>query len=453
MTLPAPLELGWRAVPGISFLRDGPTGVRVGTGEAPPLALQLPSPALADALAHIRSGVAEADLCARLDPTELARFHYTVERLVAAGLVALDILHRGRRLATLIPRRRDFALPTRNPVAGAELTLSRFAYLRRIDAELVLAAPDATCEVVLIDRHARAWVADCVHPQRLDGITEVERSAFLQLLHGIGLLELDGTVESDATRTWEFHDRLFHRAARSYDDHIVRGGTNRFRGMLASPPAVRDAYRGPVRTLQRPTHRGAALSLATVMEVRRSTRAMAGEPVSIEDVGELLFRVARTSEMSDGADPLIRRPYPSGGARHELEFYLAVGSCRDLEPGFYHYRGNEHTLVDLGAPEASRAMLDDCASAWGQPNLPPQVLVTISSRLPRLAWKYQRIAYKMSLLNAGAVIANLYLVATDMGLAGSAAGSGNPELFAAATGADSWAETSIAEFGFGRAGD
>jgi SagB-type dehydrogenase family enzyme len=73
----------------------------------------------------------------------------------------------------------------------------------------------------------------------------------------------------------------------------------------------------------------------------------------------------------------------------------------------------------------------------------------LASRLPRLAWKYEGIAYKISLMNAGVVIQSLYLVCTDLGLNGSAAGSGRPELFAAATGASSWEETSIAEFGFG----
>ena len=44
----------------------------------------------------------------------------------------------------------------------------------------------------------------------------------------------------------------------------------------------------------------------------------------------------------------------------------------------------------------------------------------------------------------------LYLVATDLGLNGlPPAGTGNPALFAEATGASSWTETSIAEFGFG----
>ena len=75
---------------------------------------------------------------------------------------------------------------------------------------------------------------------------------------------------------------------------------------------------------------------------------------------------------------------------------------------------------------------------------------TTYSYTTSLAWKYAGITYKISLMNAGVAIQSLYLVASDLGLAGAAAGSGNPELFARATGVSSWEETSIAEFGFGR---
>lgn len=453
MTMPAPLTLGWRARPGISFLRGDATDVHVGPVDAPLVALRPPSPALADSLAALADGVGETELSDRIQPSEVARFHYMVGKLVNAGMVMLDVLHSGQRLASLIPRRRNFVLPTQTQPSNGGLTLSRFAYLRRVDADLILAAPDATCDVVVGDGRARAWVTACVPVSPSDHELPPERSAFLQLLHGVGLLDDDGEAESDATGTWEFHDRLFHRAVRSYDDHVVRGGTYRFSGSLARPPATSVGHAGRVVTLDRPPDPSSSSTLAAVMESRRSRRAMSTEPVTVAEVGELLFRVARTTEAGGGADPHIRRPYPSGGARHELEFYLAVGSCHGLEPGFHHYRGDDHTLVALGAGDETAAMLEDCAQAWGQPGEPPQVLVVISSRLPRLAWTYQGIAYKLSLLNAGVAIGNLYLVATDMGLAGSAAGSGNPDLFASATGADPWEETSIAEFGFGRAGD
>jgi len=81
-------------------------------------------------------------------------------------------------------------------------------------------------------------------------------------------------------------------------------------------------------------------------------------------------------------------------------------------------------------------LLADSAQAMGQPEAPPHVLVVLTCRLPRFAWKYQGIAYRVSLINAGVVIQTMYLVATDRGLAGCANGSGNSQLFAEIIGLD-----------------
>ena len=181
---------------------------------------------------------------------------------------------------------------------------------------------------------------------------------------------------------------------------------------------------------------------------------MGAEPVNAAELGAVLYRVARiTARLPQNKLPqdCLLRPFPSGGAIHELEFYVAVRCCTGVDAGFYHYGGERHSLTRLADAEAPAAdMVRFCARAWGQPDAPPQILIVIASRLPRLAWKYEGIAYKLSLLNAGVALQSLYLVTTDLGLAGAAAGSGDPELFARATGADPWEETSIAEFGFGR---
>jgi hypothetical protein len=79
----------------------------------------------------------------------------------------------------------------------------------------------------------------------------------------------------------------------------------------------------------------------------------------------------------------------------------------------------------------------------------PDLTIVVSSRLPRLAWKYERMAYRASLLHAGVAIGLMYLVATDMTLAGCANGSGDSRLFEAATGLDRLEESAIAEFCLG----
>ena len=259
-------------------------------------------------------------------------------------------------------------------------------------------------------------------------------------------------MEEPSRRTWEFHDRLFQRAARAYDDLASHGGTYRFIGDLPAPPALRPRHVGIVH-IDLP----APLAARAGRQLERgdgkaplARRDMSEAPVSLVAVGELLHRVARVTKVVPGTpevpQDVMLRPYPSGGAVHELEFYLAVRACEGLAPGFYHYRSQEHALTRIdGAETPAGEMLEDCASAWGQPGRPPQVLVVLTSRLPRLAWKYAGIAYKISAeecRRGNPACSRRYDRRRR-----TSRGRGNPELFARATGVSSWEETSIAESG------
>jgi SagB-type dehydrogenase family enzyme len=147
---------------------------------------------------------------------------------------------------------------------------------------------------------------------------------------------------------------------------------------------------------------------------------------------------------------LLLRPVPSAGAIHEIETYLVVHSCDGLSAGLYHYHPEKHALFRLPAsPKQTEALLNDAAQAWGQPDVQPHILVVLTTRFSRVAWKYEGIAYRLSLLNAGAIIQSLYTMSTAMELACCALGGGNSVAFAAASGLNPLEETSIAEVAIG----
>lgn len=470
----SPLVLRWRLAPGLSLARWGETGLTLafrtgafmtGTSGAGPLmtgddiALTPRTVGLRDALLALVEGADEAHLIALVGGGGAAALYYYLARLVGRGLLEASADFEGVPALRLVPRSQQFEMPLPATLPD-RVTLDRFACLRRTDRGATLQHPDTRCDL-LVEHDACAVLIARLSAAPVDGpsLTGPFDRALATLLVALGFAVEAGAAEPPARQTWEFHDRLFQRAARSYDDLVMRGGTYRFAGRLPAPPAIRPAHAGPSIALPDPASDAVpgSQTLYEVMENRRSLRTMSEQPVGLDAVAQLLHRVARIKTALPGtphiAQEALLRPYPSGGAIHELEFYLAVRACAGLAPGFYHYRGLEHALTHIESGTApAAAMLAGCASAWGQPDRPPQVLVVIASRLPRLAWKYVGIAYKISLMNAGVAIQSLYLVATDLGLAGSAVGSGNPDLFAQATGVSSWEETSIAEFGFGRAG-
>jgi len=224
--------------------------------------------------------------------------------------------------------------------------------------------------------------------------------ALLALLVSPGFVVDADVEEPPARQSWEFHDRLFHRTTRSHNDRLTRGGTYRFLEQWPAPPAIRPHCQGQRIALPRPASMPTARSssLFDVMENRRSRRDMSAQPVSIGDISLLLHRVARVKEVHSGTQSIpqetLLRPYPSAGAIHELEFNLAIRSCDQLSPGFYHYSGQERTLrLIINAETAAAGMVAECAASWGQPGQPPHAVMVITSRLPRLAWKYAGIAY------------------------------------------------------------
>ena len=452
------LEIRWRCRGGVALAPQPDNTMELVVDGREPVRISMRS-ALAERLEHLNRGLSETAIAGSVgeDYGLLALMLRFVGQLRGRGLLVADLHGRERRLCTVRPLTTDFALPEPAlPSPGDDQRrwqLSRFALLRREDRQWVLESPEAACDVVIDHPDVVFWLHEAAAPA---SGSESIRLRVLYLLARLGFV--DGDEEEPASRRmWEFHDRLFHGRSRSFHDWRPIGGTYRFRERtgdrvtpgLPSPPALREPYDGGAIELPVPDP-GASRPLADVMERRRSLRSMGDPPVSLAQVAALLHRAVRVTKRLPG--DLMLRPYASGGAIHELEFYLAVRKCCGLEAGFYHYRGDAHALTHLSRDAAARAaasMIDDCARAWGQPDRPPQCLVAISSRLPRLAWKYEGIAYRMSLMGAGVVLQSLYLVATDLGLNGCAVGTGNALLFAQATGMPTWTETSIAEFGFG----
>jgi SagB-type dehydrogenase family enzyme len=192
-------------------------------------------------------------------------------------------------------------------------------------------------------------------------------------------------------------------------------------------------------------------SLIDVLESRRSVREQGPRAIRSAQIGRLLYHSLRVQRRwLDAYQELLLRPVPAAGAIHELEAYLVVNRCDDLERGLYHYHAEQHTLHRLAAGERElSALIENAAASWAKPDDPPQALIVLTSRFSRLAWKYEGIAYRLTLLNAGAAIECLYLLATEMQLACSAIGGGDSAVFAAATGLDPFEETSIAEFAIG----
>lgn len=431
---------------------------------------------LIDAMRQLAPPGADADLLREAVASSggaesLARWLYCLDELDRRSLVQKTLVSGGERLATVIPLARPLDRPDskRPPIAAAtSLCLSRFAYLRRDGEQMVLESPLAHARVVMHDARPVAVVASLAAPSSLANLEESRLLPADAMRRLVALLiearmvesandQDEAACETAAYEVWEFHDLLFHSRSRRGRSDAPFGGTFRFADR--PPPAALKSVTGPSIALERPDLERIERddpSLTSVIERRRSIREYGPQPITVQQLSEFLFRVARVKEqpqveIASAAGEIVldlaTRPYPTGGALYELEFYLAVRKCDGLERGFYYYEPLGHRLIHVNGDRRSQeSLVDEAAASAGIDPATVQVLIVLATRFERLAWKYESIAYALTLKHVGVVYQTMYLVATAMGLAPCALGCGNADVFARASNNEYGIETSVGEF-------
>jgi SagB-type dehydrogenase family enzyme len=466
--LSAALVLSWRE--GVTAAAAG-DGALVVQGPRGRVSLRRVGPVFMDALRRFDPPGEDEDRLADIvrggGEGSLSRWYYYLERLSRRGLLCHCAQANGARLATLVPVSSSFAPRPAQVVPGRRYVLSRFAYVGRPRGEAVVESPLAPARVIINDGRAAALVGALTVgataeelTERAGGLPSAALSGVLALLLRAGLLGEVGAEEDAASQTWEFHDLLFHARSRTGRSDAPHGATYRLADRLAPPPALKPAPAGEAHELYRPDLARLERDdppLARVQEQRRSAHDFDAEhPITDRQLGEFLFRVARVkdcwqAEMATDRGPVsmefASRPYPAGGSLYELEFYAAVNRCAGLGPGLYHYDPLRHGLTRLcGRTAEVGGLLRDAAGSTAIPEDNLQVLLILAARFARVAWKYESIAYALTLKHVGVVFQTMYLAATAMGLGARAVGCGDADLFARAAGTDYCAETSVGEF-------
>ena len=361
-------------------------------------------------------------------------------------------------LLRLVPVGWDAPPATAEVPEHAVVALDRAAYLRRLPG-----APGLSLESPLA--HHRAQLSgtllsllDELSTEGLDvdgGIEDGPRSA-IGLLLSVGLLRRASELATDPADGWRFHDLVFHARSRQGRTDEAFGALSEEEATVVPPPPVAPRTATAVRRLAVPRFEAvvdADLRLTEAIEGRRSIREYATEPVTLEELGELLYRTARARgiyhvafhEGYEGVD----RPYPTGGMAGDLEVYVTAPHCRGLAPGAYFYDSVHHQLEEVASLEVAQPLLVAAQVATGL-ELEPQVLLTFTSRFARTSWKYGSIAYALTLKHVGVLMQTIYLVATSMGLAPCALGSGDADAAARVFGLRYTEESSVGEMLLGR---
>lgn len=130
--------------------------------------------------------------------------------------------------------------------------------------------------------------------------------------------------------------------------------------------------------------------------------------VSMQDISSLLYFGFAENRHREKRE---KRFYPSAGGKYPLEAYLIVkNKSENLPAGVYHYDPVDHVLQILPSDEK----FSDFSKLTGQENLHNAgAAILITGVMSRVIPKYGERSYKYALIEAGAAMQSMCLVAAS----------------------------------------
>ena len=262
------------------------------------------------------------------------------------------------------------------------------------------------------------------------------------------LIAADSVAETSEREMWEFHDLMFHTQSRRGLNFRPLGATYRFGKENGSKNSVQtERWRGrEIELSENETEVSSDFTLDEAFRERHTSYKVSS--LELSDINNLLSASVKIRQFSDAENERkkIHRNYPSGGGLYSLETYLAVTDCSDLPLGLYFYDALNHKMTLIPEQEKFvRAAGEDAARCMAQDQMPSVVLI-FSSRFEKVFFKYESLAYRLILLEMGAIFQTLYLTAAKLNLSVCALGSGDSKAFSDNLGLDYLKETSVGEF-------
>jgi len=173
-----------------------------------------------------------------------------------------------------------------------------------------------------------------------------------------------------------------------------------------------EGYVAPVRTfttkitLPEPDTVG-TMPVETAIMTRRSAKAYADTPITLSQLGQMLWAAQGISN-ADG-----KRTSPSRGAVYPITLFVVADNVNDLEKGLYQYIPEEHALGLVRS--------GDLGSNWETitkqtyPKAAPVVVIASGDMYKQYA-RYGDITERLVTQETGHIGQNMYLQAQSLGL-------------------------------------
>ncbi len=152
-----------------------------------------------------------------------------------------------------------------------------------------------------------------------------------------------------------------------------------------------------------------SVSLEETLALRRSVRGFSDHPVTITEIGQLLWAAQGVTESGRGL-----RTAPSAGATYPLEIIVIIGRAEGVAPGVYRYAPGDHVLRPVLQEDQRQALTRAALNQSALLQAP--VTFAVTAVHARTEARYGRRATRYVDMEAGHAAQNLSLQAVALGL-------------------------------------
>jgi SagB-type dehydrogenase family enzyme len=178
--------------------------------------------------------------------------------------------------------------------------------------------------------------------------------------------------------------------------------------LTASPTSLNRAVEeGQTIALPAPRVEG-SVSLEEAIAERRSGREFTDEPLSMAELGQLLWAAQGITSPQGG------RATPSAGATYPLEIYVLCAEVTGVAPGVYHYRPATHDLLSVIGGDVRTSLCTASLEQQWVEKAPVDII--LAAVYERTTERYGERGIRYVHLEAGHAAQNLCLQATSLGL-------------------------------------
>ena len=254
-----------------------------------------------------------------------------------------------------------------------------------------------------------------------------------------------GEYENPNTKKyWNFHDKVFDRRTRSWNDNVMRSGSYRF---IPDQAPYSNTIKG-----------NKALEYHRKSDIISPLSERIGEEsliINNIELNELCARAFMDIEVNNGSKTNDKykkeryRPYPSAGGIYELEIYILVKNPGDECYSLIKYNPNLNKLTGIGQEAKTTNEISEYVRRCWTTETAPRYILMLVGDYSKLSFKYENIAYRLMLLNAGCAVSSFYRACKSLSIGCCCTGCGPSDLIRCII-PNGENLTPIVEIGFGR---